>query len=187
MDNNTVITTAVVIIAALLVAAAAWLLMRRRRTDALRARFGPEYDRVLQSSKTLTDAERDLEQRQKRVAGFSLRSLSREDAQRFAASWKSVQARFVDEPPMAVVEADRLIEDVMRTRGYPVEDHDRRLEDLSVDHGHVIDHYRAGRAIVVRHEQGSASTEDLRQAMVHFRALFDELVGHERADVRRAS
>jgi len=98
-----------------------------------------------------------------------------------------VQARFVDEPRTAVLEADRLIGEVMRARGYPVEDPARQLEDLSVDHGAVIEHYRAGRAIVVRHEQGQASTEDLRQAMVHFRALFEELVSGAVPTVRRAS
>jgi hypothetical protein len=98
-----------------------------------------------------------------------------------------VQAQFVDEPRSAVLEADRLIGEVMRSRGYPIDDPDRRLDDLSVDHAHVLNHYRAGRDIVARHERGDASTEDLRQAMVHFRALFDELVAATRPAVRRAS
>jgi hypothetical protein len=98
-----------------------------------------------------------------------------------------VQARFVDDPRTAVNEADRLIEEVMRARGYPVEDESHRLEDLSVEHAAVINHYRSGREIVVMHGRGEAGTEDLRKAMVHFRALFDELVGAHRGDVRRAS
>lgn len=185
MDNNTVI---VVVVAVVLVAAAlALLLSKRRRTEALRERFGPEYERTLTETGKVSEAERILHEREKRVAAFSLRQITAEEAQRFSTSWKNVQARFVDEPRTAVLEADRLIGEVMRARGYPVDDPARQLEDLSVEHGRVIEHYRAGRAIVVRHEQGSASTEDLRQAMVHFRALFDELLSGAAAAVRRAS
>ncbi len=186
MNDDMMMRLAVVGIAVLAVVAV-WLLMKRRRTAALRARFGPEYDRVLQSTSTAAEAERELQQRQRRVESFSLRTLSREQADQFAASWRTVQARFVDDPRGAVVEADRLIEDVMRSRGYPIEDADRRLDDLSVDHAAVVSHYRAGRDLVERHERGEASTEDLRQAMVHFRALFDELVAANRSHVRRAS
>lgn len=184
MDNNTI---AVIVVAAVLVAAAVWLLLRRRRTDALRARFGPEYERELRAAGKVSEAERRLEERQKRVERFPLRSITAEEAQRFTTSWKNVQARFVDDPRTAVVEADRLIAEVMRARGYPVDDPNRQLEDLSVDHARVIDHYRAGRAIVIRHERGEASTEDLRQAMMHFRALFDELLHEATHAVRRAS
>jgi hypothetical protein len=186
MDEQTQIRLAVVVVAAL-VAIVVWLLMKRRKTATLRARFGPEYDRLLQSSRTPAEAERELLQRQRRVESFSLRSLTREEAEQFVQSWRAIQARFVDDPHEAVVQADRLIEDVMRARGYPVEDGAHRLDDLSVDHGAVVNHYRSGREAVARHERGEASTEDLREAMVHFRALFDELVGTHRSDVRRAS
>ena len=186
MDEQTQMRLAVVVVAAL-VAIAVWLLMKRRKTAALRARFGPEYDRLLHSTKSPAQAERELLERQRRVDSFSLRSLPREDADRFASSWRSVQSRFVDDPRTALNEADRLIEDVMRARGYPVEDSAHRLEDLSVEHAAVVNHYRAGREIVVMHGRGEATTEDLRKAMVHFRALFDELVGAHRGDVRRAS
>jgi len=188
MDNQTMMAIVIVIVVAVvMVLAAAWLMQRRRRTTALRQRFGAEYDRVLQSRGTMADAERELQDRQRRVEALSLRPLSHEDAEAFTASWRTVQATFVDDPRRAVIDADRLIEDVMRARGYPVDDASRRLDDLSVDHAHVIDHYRAGREIVQRHEHGDASTEDLRQAMVHFRALFDELVAAQRRTVRRAS
>src|SRR5262245_2609561 len=186
MDDQMQMRLAVVVVAAL-VAIAVWLLMKRRKTAALRARFGPEYDRLLHSTKSPAQAERELEERERRVGAFSLRSLPKEEADRFASSWRTVQARFVDDPRTAVNEADRLIEEVMRARGYPVEDTSHRLEDLSVEHGAVVNHYRSGREIVVRHGRGEASTEDLRNAMVHFRALFDELVGAHRGDVRRAS
>jgi hypothetical protein len=186
MDDQMQMRVAVVVVAAL-VAIVVWLLMRRRKTAALRTRFGPEYDRLLQSTKSPAQAERELQERQRRVESFSLRALPREDADRFAASWRTVQARFVDDPRTAVNEADRLIEDVMRARGYPVEDTSHRLEDLSVEHAAVVNHYRSGRDIIVSHGRGEASTEDLRKAMVHFRALFDELVGSHRGDARRAS
>ena len=184
MDTNTLIVVAVAVI---VVAVAVALLLSRRRTDALRARFGPEYERAVVSAGKVGEAERMLEEREKRVARFNLRPISADEAERFTNSWKSVQARFVDDPRNAVVEGDRLITEVMRARGYPVDDPDRRIDDLSVEHANVIDHYRAGRAIALRHEQGQASTEDLRQAMVHFRALFEELVSRATHAVRRAS
>jgi hypothetical protein len=186
MDNQTLMRLGVVIVAAVVVVAV-WLLMKRRRTMALRARFGPEYDRALLTAKTPAEAERELQQRQRRVESFSLKSLSREQAEQFTTSWRAIQARFVDDPRGAVVDGDRLIEEVMRARGYPVDDDAQRLDDLSVDHAAVVSHYGAGRNIVERHTRGEASTEDLRQAMVHFRALFDELVAAHRGDVRRAS
>ena len=186
MDDQMQMRVAVVVVAAL-VAIAVWLLMRWRKTAALRTRFGPEYDRLLQSTKTPAEAERELLERQRRVQSFSLRPLSRDEADQFAQSWRTVQGRFVDDPRTAVNEADRMIEVVMRARGYPVEDTAHRLDDLSVDHAAVVSHYGAGRNIIERHQRGEASTEDLRQAMVHFRALFDELVDATRRDARRAS
>ena len=185
MDNNILI---VVIAAVVLVAVAvAMLLMRRRRTDALRARFGPEYERTVVSTGKVGDAERVLEERQKRVTQFNIHPIAEEDVRRFTNAWKSVQARFVDDPRTAVLEADRLIDEVMRARGYPIGDPVKQVDDLSVEHAHVVEHYRAGRALVARHEQGQASTEDLRQAMVHFRALFEELVSRATHAARRAS
>jgi hypothetical protein len=185
--NNEMLMVVAIVVAAVLIVAGAWLLLKRRRTSALRARFGPEYDQVLHSARTPAEAERELQERQSRVDSFSIKSLSREESDHFAATWRSVQAQFVDEPRSAVINADRLIGQVMHARGYPVEDPGRRLDDLSVDHAHVLNHYRAGREIVARHEKGLATTEDLRQAMVHFRALFDELVSASPRNVRRAS
>lgn len=185
--NNQELMGIVIVVAAVVVLVAVWLLLKRRRTTALRERFGPEYDRVLHQRGTPADAERELTERQRRVEAFTLKPLTRESADEFSASWRTVQAHFVDDPRTAVIDADHLIADVMRARGYPVEDVNRRLDDLSVDHAHVVNHYRAGRDIVARHERGEASTEDLRQAMVHFRALFDELVAAHRRTARRAS
>jgi hypothetical protein len=186
MTSDQQMMMAIAAIAVLLVVVV-WLLLSRRRSQALRQRFGPEYDHVRQSSKTTAEAERQLVERERRVEKLSLRTLTPDEAVRFRATWRSMQAKFVDDPRGAVVDADRLITEAMRARGYPVDDTDRRLDDLSVDHGHVINHYRSGREIVVRHERGEATTEDLRQAMVHFRALFEELVGADPSHVRRAS
>lgn len=186
MDDQMQMRLAVVVVAAL-VAIGVWLLLRRRKTATLRARFGPEYDRLLQTTKSPAEAERELLDRQRRVQSFSLRPLRREESEQFTQSWRTVQSRFVDDPRTAVNEADRLIEEVMRARGYPVEDTAHRLDDLSVDHAAVVNHYRTGREIIVRHGRGEASTEDLRKAMVHYRALFDELVVSHPGDVRRAS
>jgi hypothetical protein len=186
MSEQTMMMIAIVVVAVVVVVAV-WLLSRRRKTAALRARFGPEYDHVLRSTRTPAEAERELLKRQSRVESFSIRPLARQDADRFSAAWRSVQAQFVDDPRNAVIEADRLITEVMRSRGYPLDDPNRVIDDLSVDHAHVINHYRAGREIVARHEKAQASTEDLRQAMVHFRALFDELVAGVRPNIRRAS
>jgi len=186
MDQQ-VLTAVVIVVAVAFIIGAIWLLLRRRRTTELRERFGPEYDHVVQTKQSTTEAERELQDRQRRVEAFALKPLRPEDADAFSASWRRVQGRFVDDPRTAVVEADHLIEDVMRARGYPVEDTHRRLDDLSVDHAQVVHHYRAGREIVERHERGDATTEDLRQAMVHFRALFDELVAAHRRSARRAS
>src|SRR5262245_1857332 len=158
MDDQMQMRLAVVVVAAL-VAIAVWVLMKRRKTAALRARFGPEYDRLLQSTKSPAEAERELLQRQRRVESFQLRALPREDAERYAGSWRTVQARFVDDPRTAVNEADRLIEEVMRARGYPVEDAAHRLDDLSVEHAAVVNHYRSGREVIIRHGRGEASTE----------------------------
>jgi hypothetical protein len=123
-----------------------------------------------------TKAERDLERREKRVERLHIRSLPPASRDRFAEAWREDQARFVDDPAGAVVEADRLVGDVMHERGYPVADFDQRVDDISVDHPHLVQNYRAAREIVLRHKRGQASTEDLRRALVHYRALFDELL-----------
>jgi hypothetical protein len=165
---------AVAIVVAL-AAFAVWLVLWRRKTGRRRVRVAPQYGRLLQTTKSTREAERRLLDRQ-RVPSVSLRPLGREESEQFAQAWRTVQSRFVDDPRMAVSESDRLIDDVMRARGYPVEDSARRLDDLSVDHAAAMNHYRTGREIIVRHGRGEASTEDLRKAMVHFRALSDELV-----------
>jgi len=130
-----------------------------------------------------TKAERELERREKRIEKLHIRSLPPASRDRFVAAWHTDQARFVDDPQGAVVEADRLVQDVMRERGYPVADFEQRVNDISVDHPQLVQNYRAAREIVLRQKRGEATTEDLRQALVHYRSLFDELL--EMQEVRR--
>ena len=166
----TVVGIAVVIVAAVL-----WIEMRRRSRQ-LRDRFGPEYDRALEEHGTVRKAEADLAARANRVARLHIRPLTPEDAARFAVAWRRIQEQFVDNPGAAVTEADKLIGEVMVARGYPVGDFEQRVSDISVDHADVVINYRAAREIAQQHGRGDASTEDLRQAMVHYRALFRDLL-----------
>lgn len=160
------------------------MMMRRRHSAQLRNRFGNEYDRAVHDAGGTHKAETLLHEREKRVAAFDIRPLVSEERARFIVAWREVQALFVDSPADAVTRADVLLGEVMEARGYPVADFEQRSADLSVDHGHVIENYRAAHAIARRHTRGEAGTEDLRQAMIHYRALFDDLV-HEPVDDAR--
>jgi hypothetical protein len=164
------------IVAVAVIAVLAWHLARERRSKRLRSRFGPEYDHTLRELGSRPRAEEALARREHRVEKIHIRPLSRDQHDRFAEAWHDVQARFVDDPAVAIEEADRLVCDVMRARGYPVADFDRRVEDLSVDHSHVVSNYRAAHEIALQRETGAATTEDLRRAMVYYRDLFDELL-----------
>ena len=174
---NTQLMLALIVIAAIVVIVALWLAVRKRRTEQLRSRFGPEYDRTVHEARTVNQGEATLIERQTRVERLHIRPLSPEDAQRFGQAWRDVQAWFVDDPKGAIVDADRLVAEVMHARGYPIGDFEQRVADISVDHPNVVMNYRAARDIVQDHGRGRASTEDLRQAMVHFRALFADLLG----------
>lgn len=160
------------------VAALAVMWMRgRRRSSALRDQFGPEYDRTIEDAGGRREAEADLEARQKRVADLDIVDLPPEESDAFAREWTEVQARFVDRPSEAIGEADQLVTRVMERRGYPVADFDRRAADVSVAYPAVVPEYREARAIALKNAEGDASTEELRQAMLHYRALFEELLG----------
>jgi hypothetical protein len=176
MDNPALIAIIVVIVVAI-VGVVAFVALRKRRTEELRSRFGPEYDRALKESGDRGRAETALLRRRKRVERLNIRPISREDSARFTEAWGRVQTRFVDDPKGAVTEADRLLGDLMTTRGYPVGDFDQRAEDISVHHPGVVENYRIAHEIALRHAKGEASTEDLRQAMIHYRALFENLLG----------
>jgi hypothetical protein len=172
-------TTAIVIIivAVVLLAAAAvaFPLVRRNR---LRSRFGPEYDRVVQEHGR-RDGEKQLTERERRYRDLDVRELSPEAREKYSMEWAAVQERFVDQPQDAVAEADELITRLMHERGYPTGAHDKRMELLSVRHANTLEHYRAAHSIGRRAAAGEAGTEDLRQAMIHHRALFDDLLGAE--------
>lgn len=172
--NTFAIILILAIVIVLLAAAVVWLSIRRTRH--LRARFGPEYQRTVAEKGGRLKAERDLERREKRVERLEIRALSPAARDRFMESWRQDQARFVDDPRGAVLEADRLVQDVMRERGYPAGVFEQRADDISVDHPRLAQNYRAAREIVLRHQSGNATTEDLRRALVHYRALFEELL-----------
>jgi hypothetical protein len=175
MDTRIVIP-ALILVAVLVIIAVA-LVARRRRSEKLKRRFGSEYDRtVLQQHGDSRRAEETLVEREKRVEAFPLRSLTPVDREAYAMEWASVQRRFVDDPSAAVGSADRLVSRVMTDRGYPMSDFDQRAADISVSYPAVVQNYRTAHDIVLRHTDGHATTEELRQAMVHYRSLFDELL-----------
>jgi hypothetical protein len=165
-----------VVLIAVVIGGVVILYLQRRRSDVLRQRFGPEYQRTVSRLGDERKAEAELSAREKRVRKLDIRTLSPEEQTRFVESWKRAQARFVDEPSQAAADADLLVQTVMKARGYPIGDFEQRAADISVDHPEVVTNYRAARDIAVRNNAGKATTEDIRQAMVHYRSLFDELL-----------
>ena len=170
-------TTVVIIVAIVVIAVAVGLifLLWRRRSQRLREHFGGEYKHAVRQYGDPRKAEAELAAREKRVRKLDIRPLTNEEQSRFAELWRKTQAHFVDEPSKAIGEAEGLVKEVMQTRGYPVGDFDQRAADISVDHPNVVTNYRAGREIAARNKSGEATTEDLRQAMMHYRSLFEEL------------
>jgi hypothetical protein len=168
----------VLIIGVVVVLAVIWFVARQARTRALQRDFGPEYDRTLARTGDRGEAESDLRERRERVNALDVRPLSRSDHDRFATEWTKVQAAFVDTPAEAVGDADQLIQQVMTTRGYPVQDFDRRAADVSVEHPDVVENYRSAHSIALKEarEDTDANTEALRKAMVYYRSLFEELL-----------
>lgn len=175
MTTPTWIVLGVVVVLALL-ALATWYFLRKKQSDRLRARFGTEYGRAVGDLGSKAKAESELKARESRVDHLKLVALTAADAARFSQAWSTLQGRFVDNPKGVVAQADLLVRELMLARGYPVADFDRRAADISVDHPAVVDHYRAAQAIAVRDQRGEADTEDQRKAVVHYRALFDELL-----------
>jgi hypothetical protein len=182
MDQGTMIA---VVVGVLVLAVIGWLVWQRQRSQALRERYGPEYERTVNTLGDKRRAESELLKRQERVEHLDIVPLSADQRNAYLQQWRAVQSRFVDDPKGAVTDADRLVEDVMKTRGYPISNFDQRAADLSVHHPRVVDNYRAARDIAQRHRRGEATTEDLRQAMVHYRDLFQDLLeDREHEDVR---
>jgi len=185
MVTLTPLEVGLALLALALVAAIAVMIVVNRRRANLRAKFGPEYGRTVEMTGSPRKAEAELQEREKRVAAFTIRPLSPQQADAFTDAWVRVQAQFVDDPQGAVSRADVLLTEVMEVRGYPIADFEQRSADLSVDHPEVVQNYRSAHDIAVRHARGEADTEDLRRAMIHYRALFDDLV-HEPVDHRVA-
>jgi hypothetical protein len=169
----------VLIVIVLLVIAAVWYATQTSRRKKLQTTFGPEYDRVVADTGNRADAEKELREREKRHAELELKPLSAESQATYSKAWEEVQIQFVDNPDEALATADSLTTKLIAERGYPTADYDDRLADLSVEHAQTLQHYRDAHAISLRSSNGEASTEDLRQALVHYRALFADLLGTE--------
>ncbi len=176
LSTSTLIIIGIVVLVLIVIGVAVWSVMQRRRRERLREHFGPEYDHVVEETGSGRKAAEELEERQRRVEELDIHPLAPEDAERFAAEWKEVQAKFVDNPQLATAEADDLVNRVMRARGYPMADFERRAADISVHHADVVEHYRTAHDIAGRAARGEATTEDLRQALIHYRALFEDLL-----------
>jgi hypothetical protein len=170
-----------VIVVAVLLCAVIWLALRQRRSAQLREGFGPEYDRTLEERGDQRAAEKELHERVERRRSYDIRELEPAARERFAERWRETQARFVDQPASTLADADTLVSEVMRERGYPVDDFEQQAADVSVDHPEVVEHYRQAHAVRASDE---TSTEELREAFVHYRALFAELLGDERETTR---
>lgn len=174
MNTQTLAMLAVVVL--VVIAIAAWLWNQKKQSQRLEQRFGPEYARTVDELGSRDKAEAELRTREKRVRKLDIAPLEPADAARFGQEWKALQGRFVDNPKGVLVDADRLVRELMLKRGYPMGDFERRAADISVDHPAVVEHYRAAQAIALRDRRGEADTEELRQAVVHYRALFDDLL-----------
>ena len=177
--NTTYFIIAVVLVVVIIGAILAPGFARRRRSERLHDQFGPEYDHTVQAMGGKKKAHAELDERKKHVETLEIRPLSANDRERYLADWAAVQSKFVDEPGQAIVAADRLITEVMEIRAYPVSDFDQRAADVSVSYPTLVTNYRAARDIAIKNEQHQADTEELRQAMIYYRSLFEELLGQE--------
>lgn len=173
MDTVVIVIVIVVVVAAVVVAA---VLYRRRRSEQLQQRFGPEYQRTVEETDDRREAEKDLRGREKRRSGFEITPVTGEDAARYREEWADIQQGFVDQPAEAVERADRLVVQIMRDSGYPVDDFEHRVDDISVDHPDVAQHYREAHSVAVAQAAGAADTEQLRQAVTSYRQLVDALL-----------
>ncbi len=168
-----------IVVAVLVALGVVWIGVRRQRTQRLTEQYGPEYQRAVDAAGDQRAAERELDARRERVKGYEIRALSVDERDRYIATWTETQAHFVDDPSGAISQADVLVQEVMRARGYPMVDFEQRAADISVDHPHVVEEYRAAHNVAERHATTGVETEDLRLAMVHYRALFQDLLETE--------
>lgn len=180
--NSTYIIVAVVLVAVIMGVVLWPIIAGRKRSERLQGQFGSEYDHTVQVLGDEKKAQIELEKRQKHIEALDIRPLTVIEHQRYTADWAAVQSKFVDEPGQAIIEADGLIKDVMQLRAYPVADFEQRAADVSVSYPTLVSNYRAARAIALKNEQHNADTEELRQAMIYYRSLFDELLVTESVD-----
>ena len=180
--NEQAMVAIIAILVLAVIGLVAYIYLQKRRSDQLRSRFGPEYDRAIHEHGDRSKAERELQARKERVTQLHIVPLSHDDARRFEDEWRQVQGRFVDDPRRAVEDADRLVQELMQKRGYPMADFETRAADISVDHPKVVENYRIGHWVALENKRGTASTEDLRRALVHYRSLFDELLEVEQPE-----
>ena len=174
-----------IVVVLALVALAAYFLIRKRQSDRLAQRFGDEYELAVRQHGSRAKAEAELRQREARVGQLHIVPLAPGEGARFSSAWNKVQAEFVDNPAGAVTQADQLVRELMQKRGYPMSDFEHRAADISVDHPAVVRNYRAAQAIHARTLSGEVETEELRKAVVHYRALFDELLEVSMEELRR--
>ena len=177
--NTTYLVITVVVLLVIIGAILGLIYARRRRTEQLHDHFGPEYDHTVQTLGDEKKAQTELDERQKHVKALDIRPLSVSERERYLADWTAVQSKFVDDPGQAIVDADRLIIEVMQLRAYPVSDFEQRAADISVNYPDLVSNYRAAREIAIKNKQHLADTEELRQAMVYYKSLFEELLGTE--------
>ncbi|HMD89129.1 MAG TPA: hypothetical protein VKF38_08200 [Anaerolineaceae bacterium] len=176
----------VVLVLVIIGAILAPIFARRKRSDNFHDKYGSEYDHTVETMGNEKKAQTELVERQKHVDALNIRPLSVNEHQRYLADWTAVQAKFVDEPGQATVEADHLIMEVMQVRNYPVSDFEQRAADVSISYPALVSNYRAARVIALKNEKHQANTEELRQAMIYYRSLFDELLAEEPVAVKES-
>ncbi len=179
MDTTTITIIAVVLALVIAGVILAPIFVRRKRAERLHDQFGTEYEHTVQALGDEKKAQTELEERQKHVEDLDIHPLSVNERERYQADWAAVQSKFVDEPGQAIVDADRLIMEVMQMRAYPVSDFEQRAADVSVSYPALVSNYRAARDIAIKNEQHMADTEELRQAMIYYRSLFEDLLETE--------
>jgi hypothetical protein len=179
MNTAYIVIAAVLIAVVIAVAIVAPMIIRRKRSERLHDHFGTEYDRTVATMGDVKKAHTELEGRKSHVESLDIHPLSATERERYLADWSRVQSKFVDEPGQAIVDADRLIMEVMHLRAYPISDFEQRAADVSVSYPALVSNYRAAREIALKNEQYQANTEDLRQAMIYYRSLFEELLETE--------
>ena len=184
MDTQLMFIIGIVVLGLILAAVAVWVYAKTTRSRRLKAKFGPEYDQTVERLRNRELAETELQERERRVARFHIVPLTMQDSSQYRERWTALQGRFVDAPKSAVEEAHQLVHEVMQKRGYPVTNFEQVAADLSVEYPGVVTHYRAASRIADNSRKGIAKTEELRQALIDYRALFEELLENTETETK---